>query len=1023
MIPILYVDDEPLLLELCSLFLQRSGEFSVTTTPNPLDALHLIREGDFSAVVTDYEMPEMNGIELLKAIKVEFPDIPVIIFTGRGREEVVIEALNNGADFYLQKGGDPKSQFAELIHKIKLSVRRRLAEEEICRKNLELESSYEQIAAAQEEFKSQYEEIEYQAKLLAEDEEKFRTVSHFTYDWEYWLSPSGEFRFVSPSCERISGYTGEEFIQDPSLFTRIVYEEDREIIQSILSALADQSISLHRIEYRIIAKGGTKIWIGHECLRVYGSDGRYLGLRGSCSDITMQKQYEADLIGAEKEWEYIFQAIGTPAVILDGEHRIIHANNEVLKKTGMSIKELRKKYCWEVFHSPHDTKPPQNCPFELLRNFGTSTPVKMEMEAFGEIYLVSCTPIFDETGALSRVIHIATNITRQREEEEELRTFAEILDNIPGIILISDSTGAIVYANNTSLEFYGYNKEDVFSFNLQDLGFSKEKVHRLLRPEESGLDGSEGNRVSFELPYQKPDGSVITLMIYTRTIQWKDKPGLLSIALDISTQKQAQEDVCAKEQHYRLLAENTTDVIWTISLEGIFTSISPSVFQLLGYTPEEIVDHNFIDFITADSQFLATEKLDALKSSLMHGESVQPETLEIEQIHKDGTRIWTEVSYRLYLDECHQSSGIIGVTRNISLRKKTQKHVYQLGNILDASLNEIYIFDADTFRFIEVNRGAKTNLGYSMEELMDLTPLDIKPEMNREQFLRLIEPLKSGESEIITFYTVHLRKNGSLYPVEVHLQMMHLQEQMVFVAVILDISERRRAEEALDEANHKLRLLTGLTRHDILNQLTAVEGYLYLLMDEGDINVIMEYAKHAERVCERIKSTIIFTREYEMFGSVSGGWIQISPLIDSATQEVQLQQVRLENLVSADLVIFADPIIRKVFSTLLENAIRHGGSITTVRFSIQPVDDSLVIICEDDGVGIKEDDKAFIFEHGYGKNTGIGLFLTKEILSITHLSIRECGQEGKGSRFEITVPAGKFMFVRDIPNKNGTLIS
>ena len=128
MISILYVDDEPGLREICRIFLEETGEFSIDTVESGADALVRLGERHYDAVVADYQMPAMDGISLLKAIRSRIGDIPFILFTGRGREEVVIEALNNGADFYLQKGGDPKSQFAELIHHVRQAVSKKNAE-------------------------------------------------------------------------------------------------------------------------------------------------------------------------------------------------------------------------------------------------------------------------------------------------------------------------------------------------------------------------------------------------------------------------------------------------------------------------------------------------------------------------------------------------------------------------------------------------------------------------------------------------------------------------------------------------------------------------------------------------------------------------------------------------------------------------------------------------------------------------------------------------------------------------------
>ena len=131
MISLLYVDDEPDLLDLCKLFLEREGEFSVVTVTSAREGLQILAEGMTDAIVSDYQMPGMDGIAFLKQVRSEFKDIPFILFTGKGREEVVIEAIENGADFYLQKGGDPRAQFSELSHKIRQAVRRKKAEEEL----------------------------------------------------------------------------------------------------------------------------------------------------------------------------------------------------------------------------------------------------------------------------------------------------------------------------------------------------------------------------------------------------------------------------------------------------------------------------------------------------------------------------------------------------------------------------------------------------------------------------------------------------------------------------------------------------------------------------------------------------------------------------------------------------------------------------------------------------------------------------------------------------------------------------
>jgi PAS domain S-box-containing protein len=145
MISLLYVDDEPDLLDLCKLFLEREGDFSVATVTSAKEGLQILNKGTIDAIVSDYQMPGMDGIEFLKQVRTEFKEIPFILFTGKGREEVVIEAIENGADFYLQKGGDPRAQFSELSHKIRQAFRRKKAEEELRMMNATVSNAAEGI--------------------------------------------------------------------------------------------------------------------------------------------------------------------------------------------------------------------------------------------------------------------------------------------------------------------------------------------------------------------------------------------------------------------------------------------------------------------------------------------------------------------------------------------------------------------------------------------------------------------------------------------------------------------------------------------------------------------------------------------------------------------------------------------------------------------------------------------------------------------------------------------------------------
>jgi len=220
--------------------------------------------------------------------------------------------------------------------------------------------------------------------------------------------------------------------------------------------------------------------------------------------------------------------------------------------------------------------------------------------------------------------------------------------------------------------------------------------------------------------------------------------------------------------------------------------------------------------------------------------------------------------------------------------------------------------------------------------------------------------------------------------------------------------ELNRISTALGIANRKLALLSSITRHDINNQLTALQGYLGLVTKKPGDPSGMEYTQKALEASRRISAMIQFTGEYEHIGISVPVWLDCRTLIDTEIHQAPLGKVAVNNTLPAGTEIFGDELITRVFYNLMDNAVRYGGKITTIRFFGEERDGSYVIICEDDGVGVPADEKEQIFERGYGKNTGMGLFLAREILSITGITIRETGEPGKGARFEMVVPKGAF---------------
>jgi signal transduction histidine kinase len=224
-----------------------------------------------------------------------------------------------------------------------------------------------------------------------------------------------------------------------------------------------------------------------------------------------------------------------------------------------------------------------------------------------------------------------------------------------------------------------------------------------------------------------------------------------------------------------------------------------------------------------------------------------------------------------------------------------------------------------------------------------------------------------------------------------------------------DVTDRKHAEVALKLAHRKLNLLSSITRHDILNQLTVLDGYLELSGPALSNTRVGDYVQKEKKAANAIRRMISFTKDYEEIGQQQPGWHRIGTIITQLAKTTNLPGITLDSRLG-DLEMFADPLLERVFNNLLDNAIRHGENVKTITVSAEPADAALVIWWEDDGIGVPDEEKERIFKRGVGKHTGLGLFLAREILGLTGITIRETGLSGNGARFEIMVPAGSFRY-------------
>jgi PAS domain S-box-containing protein len=334
----------------------------------------------------------------------------------------------------------------------------------------------------------------------------------------------------------------------------------------------------------------------------------------------------------------------------------------------------------------------------------------------------------------------------------------------------------------------------------------------------------------------------------------------------------------------------------------------------------------------------------------------------------------------------------------------------------EAQSDFIIVYGPDE-KILYVNPALAGAMGYAAETMAKTPLLPYIAEEFRDTMTANMAALR--ETSDPPFYeTALLAGNGLKRSVIVKGKPVRYNNKPATLLFLIDIAERKALEDQLktraDEllkisaslrlANKKLSLLSSITRHDINNQLMGLKMFLGVLETEQSDPTLAEYCRKATAAADRIAGMIRFTREYEEIGITAPAWQDCRTIVDTAAHEAPLGKVVVHNDLPAGMEVYADPLVVRVFYNLLDNAVRYGQKITSIRFSVQQHDGKAVIVCDDDGVGVPADEKERIFDRGFGKNTGLGLALSREILDITGITIKENGTPGTGARFVMMVP-------------------
>ncbi|MBN1166855.1 MAG: PAS domain S-box protein [Methanospirillaceae archaeon] len=479
---------------------------------------------------------------------------------------------------------------------------------------------------------------------------------------------------------------------------------------------------------------------------------------------------------------------------------------------------------------------------------------------------------------------------------------------------------------------------------------------------------------------------------------------------EIAERKQREKDLRESEERYHAIYDQSPIAIELYDEDGALVDVNPACLDLFGVRD--------IDSIRTFSLFSDPNLSDENKEKLRQGESTHyPVPFDFGKVKvnnlyptsREGI-IWLDVLITPLGGKPDDSTGFLVQVQDITQRKQAEEALQEsekrYRDMFEINNAVMFIIDPRDGCIIDANTAAIRYYGYTHEELTQMRICEINvadPDSIRKDMDHAVE--KKGA----VFLFKHRKRDGDIRDVEVFSGPISVKGKKFLHSIIQDVTERNQIEEALRQANHKLNLLSSITRHDINNEIQIILGYLELVK-ESELNPeIRTYIGKVFSSTDNIKRQIAFTRDYEDIGVHTPVWQDLCTVITKAGQLIDISPIQVHVDMSG-VEIFADPLLQKVFYNLIDNARRYGETLTEIRFSGWERDEGYTIICEDNGVGIPDEFKTKIFRREYFKHTGFGLNLSREILDITGIVIEETGEFGKGARFEIQVPKGKWRF-------------
>ncbi|MBI5470924.1 MAG: PAS domain S-box protein [Ignavibacteriae bacterium] len=861
---------------------------------------------------------------------------------------------------------------------------------------------------------------------LRESEEKFRALVETTNDFIWETDASGVYTYVSPQIMVMLGYAPGEVLGKTPFDLMPSAEASR--VREIFDDAVRTNRAFNNLENINLHKDGHQIVLETSGVPIIDAAGNLRGYRGSDRDITHRKRAEAQLVANEQRYRTLFDLSPAGITLLDSDAKILEANEAFCRSHRHTKEELLgKNVRMLVPPSEHESVSGhlqkilsgQTLEHEVanLRKDGSTCIIELRE---------TCVPLPNgETGVLS----VANDITERKRAEEALRESEQklrtVVENAEAIVFILDRVGTFLLSDGRGLTKLGLKPGQVVGVSALEMYKDYPDIIASIR---QALAGAQSRSVT---PLAGSIFDIIYSPYYDSTGRLN---GVVGMAIDITERKLAEEKLRRSEELYRLLAENSSDVIWLMDTSGTLTYASPSVTSMLGYAPDDAVRLSLEHLLTRESATIARRHILEAREAIAKREFLM-RSFEVELRRKDGSTVWTEIKASTVYDDAGNFKSIMGSARSISDRKNTENALR-----LSEEKYRRYFHEDLTGIFVSTPEGRFLDCNPSFLRIFDFNSLEQALEIGArvlyqgpEQRQLMIESLYKKKKLLNTELTLRKVDGTQVHVLENIIGTFDEEGTLLqIMGYVFDQSEQKRLEHQLLQSQkmESLGTLASGIAHDFNNILGIVLGHASLLgtavalpdqetrhvdailrateRGVGVVKQLLTFARKTEVLLESVRVNDVIAELAKLLQETFPKSIHVEAVLSEKVPPIladtnQMHQVLLNLCVNARDAMPAGGIITIATATTSGEALR-------AQWSGASVPEYVVVTVRDTGFGMSDSTRERIFEPFFttkerGKGTGLGLAIVYGVVQAHKGFIDVQSESGEGTTFSIFFPA------------------